>query len=169
MDVANVPTKSANTMMMWRIFLPRLELIIKLYVLIVYFKLVNCVGFLKCCIVSMKICRSFKSLSEAHRFATDCFHFKYEHAHIELCQEGNVYENARHYAMRYFSSIDTPESFTSQRLKQLTLSDKMVDKIIPYGSMSLLNPICRPSGNGAKVCSLRDARPQEPRGILRTP
>ena len=85
----------------------------------------------------MKICRSFKSLSEARRFATDCFHFKYECAYIELCQEGNVYENARCHAMRYFSSIDTPESFTSQRLKQLTLSDKMVDKLVPYDSIPI--------------------------------
>ena len=44
MDVANVPTKSANTTIMWHIFLPRLELIIELYVLILYFKLVNHVG-----------------------------------------------------------------------------------------------------------------------------
>ena len=44
MDVANVPTKRANTTMMWHIFLPRLELIIELYVLVVYFKLVNRVG-----------------------------------------------------------------------------------------------------------------------------
>ena len=106
----------------------------------------------------MKIRRSFKSLSEACQFATDCFHFKYEHAYIELCQEGNVYENARRHAMRYFSSIDTPESFTSQQLKQSTLSNKMVDKLIPYDSVSLLNPICRPSGNGAKCahCEMQD-------------
>ena len=110
----------------------------------------------------MKIQRSFKSLSEARWFATDCFHFKYERACIELCKEGNVYENARHHAKRYFSSIDTPESFTSQRLKQLTLSDKMVDKLVPYDSVSLLKPICRP-------CSLRDARPPEPGSVLRTP
>ena len=117
-----------------------------------------CRRFWKCCIVSMKIRRSFKSLSEVRRFATDCFHFKYERAYIELCQEGNVYENARRHAMRYFSSIDTPESFTSQRLKQLTLSDKMVDKLIPYDSVSLLNPVCRPSGNGAKCahCEMQD-------------
>ena len=44
MDVANVPTKSAITMMMWRIFLPRLELTIQLYVLVVYFKLAKRVG-----------------------------------------------------------------------------------------------------------------------------
>ena len=53
---------------------------------------------------------------------------------------------------------DTPESFTSQRLKQLTLSDKMVDKLVPYDSVSLLNPVCRPSGNGAKCahCEMQD-------------
>ena len=119
-----------------------------------------CRCFWKCCIVSMKIRRSFKSLSEARRFATDCFHFKYELAYIELCQEGNVYENVRCHAMRYFSSIDTPESFTSQRLKQLTLSNKMLDKLVPYDSMSLLNPVCRLSVNGAKCahCEMQDPK-----------
>ena len=106
----------------------------------------------------MKICRSFKYLSKPCWFATDCFHFKYKCAYIELCLEGNVYENARRHAMRYFSSIGTPESFTFQWLKQLTLSDKMVDKLIPYESVSLLNTICRLSGKGAKCahCEMQD-------------
>ena len=47
-----------------------------------------CKLFWKCCIVSMKIHRSFKSLSEACQFATDCFHIKYKCAYIKLCQEG---------------------------------------------------------------------------------
>ena len=70
--------------------------------------------------------KAFATIQQAVSFASECFHFKYECAYIELCVEGNVYENAHHHMMRYFANIDVPEPFTSQHFKQLSMLDKVV-------------------------------------------
>ena len=53
--------------------------------------------------------KAFATVQQAASFASECFHFKYKHAYIELCAEGNVYENAHCHMMRYFANIDVPE------------------------------------------------------------
>ena len=75
---------------------------------------IKCRRFWNCCITRMKHQKSFSTIQEVVSFQNSCYHFRYERAYIELCIEGNICENARQHVMRYFSSIDTPESFTSQ-------------------------------------------------------
>ena len=106
----------------------------------------------------MKLRKEFKTITQAYDFVSNCFHFKYERAYIELCMEGNVYENSRRHAMRYFLNIDRSESLTSQRLKQISMSNKVVDGLLPSSSVALLNPVCRPLFNGAKCanCEMQD-------------
>ena len=84
----------------------------------------SCHQFWKCCILMMKL---RKTIMQAYDFVSNCFHFKYEHVYIKLYMEGNVYENSRRHAMRYFLNIDRSESLTSQRLKQISMSNKVVD------------------------------------------
>ena len=84
----------------------------------------------------------FMNVSKAVSFENNCFHFQYEHAYVELCMEGNVFENSRRHIIRYFSDIDRAESFTSQWLKQVALSDKQVEELKPSYSAALLNTVC---------------------------
>ena len=73
----------------------------------------KCNRFWNCCIQHMKTQKCFNSVEEAVSFEDGCFHFQYEHAYIELCMEGNVYENARCHVMRYIFYINKAESFMS--------------------------------------------------------
>ena len=118
----------------------------------------SCHRFWKCYILTMKLRKEFKTITQAYDFVSNCFHFKYERAYIELCMEGNVYENSCCHAMRYFLNIDRSESLTSQRLKQISMSNKVVDSLLPSSSVALLNPVCRPLFNGAKCtnCEMQD-------------
>ena len=113
----------------------------------------KCKRFWNCCITQMKHQKSFSTIWEALSFQNSCYHFRYEHVYIKLCMEGNIYENAHRHLMRYFSSIDTPESFTSQRFKQLTMSDEVVSGGTPSYSASLLNTVCRIYSNGSKCAN----------------
>ena len=94
----------------------------------------------------------FTTVREAISFANNCFHFQYERAYVELCIEGNVNKNSRLHIVRYFSNIYVPEAFTSQRFKQLTMSDKVVSECIPTPGVALLNTMCKAYLNGSK-CS----------------
>ena len=118
----------------------------------------SCHRFLNCCILRMRLQKAFTTVKQALSFATQCFHFKYECAYIELCIEGNVYENSHCHATRYFLNIDHPESLTSQRLKQLSMSNEIVDKLLLSATVTLLNPVCKPHSNGAKCenCEMQD-------------
>ena len=106
----------------------------------------------------MKSLRALSSISEAVSFANGCFHFQYEPAYVELCMEGNVFEQSRRHTMRYFSYINEAESFTSQRFKQLTLSDEITSNATPSNCASLLNTSCRIELNGSKCtnCDMQD-------------
>ena len=106
----------------------------------------------------MKLRKEFKTITQAYDFVSNSFHFKYEHVYIELCMEGNVYENSSRHPMRYFLNIDHSKSLTSQRLKQISMSNKVVDSLLPSSSVALLNPVCRPLFNGAKCtnCEMQD-------------
>ena len=55
--------------------------------------------------------------------------------------EGNIFENVHRHAIRYFSSIDVAEAFTSQRFKQSSMSDEVVSKLNPSHCIALLNTI----------------------------
>ena len=69
-----------------------------------------------------------------------------------------MHENSRRHVMKYFLNIDHSESLTSQRLKQISMSNKVVDGLLPSSSVALLNPVCRPLFNGAKcaICEMQD-------------
>ena len=67
--------------------------------------------------------------------------------------EGNIFETVHRHAIRYFSSIDIAEAFTSQRFKQLSMSDEVVSKLNLSHCIALLNTICRIGNNGAKCAN----------------
>ena len=67
--------------------------------------------------------------------------------------EGNIFENVHRHAIRYFLSIDVAEAFTSQRFKQLSMSDEVVSKLNLSHCIALLNTICRIGNNGAKCAN----------------
>ena len=82
----------------------------------------------------------FTNVSKAVSFENNCF--QYECAYVELCMEGNVFENSCHHVIRYFSDIVGAKSFTSQWLKQVALSNKQVEELKPLYSAALLNTAC---------------------------
>ena len=60
--------------------------------------------------------------------------------------------------MRYFVNIDVPEPFTSQRFKQLSVSDKVVSSSKASPSVALLNTACKTHSNGLRCanCEMLD-------------
>ena len=52
-----------------------------------------CRRFWNCCIIRMRNDNCFKNVKQAASFAKGCFHFHYERSYIELCMEGNIFEN----------------------------------------------------------------------------
>ena len=102
--------------------------------------------------------KAFATIQQAASFTSECFHFKYERACIELCVEGNVYENAHRHLMRYFANIDMPEPFTSQCFKQLSMLNKVVSSGKASPSVALLNTACKTHSNGLRCanCEMLD-------------
>ena len=117
-----------------------------------------CNRFWNCCITRMQHQKAFATIQQAASFASECFYFKYKCAYIELCVEGNVYENACRHMMRYFANIDMPEPFTSQCFKQLSMSDKVVLSGKASPSVALLNTTCKTHSNGLRCanCEMLD-------------
>ena len=123
----------------------------------------SCNQFWICCMVRMRLGKAFSSIAQAVTISSNCYHFIYERSYIDFCIEGNIYENTRHHSLRYFLNRDHPEPLTSQRLRQLTVSRKTTSLLTPSNHVSLLNPVCRPSMNGAKCanCEMQSSSSKE--------
>ena len=52
-----------------------------------------------CCIKRMEKGGKLIDVNDALQFSQNCYHFSYESEYIDLCIEGNIYENAQRHAI----------------------------------------------------------------------
>ena len=105
-----------------------------------------------CCVKGMRKRLQLSSMDEADAFVQNCYHFNYERSYLNLCIEGNLFENAFRHTIRYFNLIDRTKDFMTQRFKTLKLNKKYVKKCFRKeisSNMAMMNTIYTLHTNGA--------------------
>ena len=115
-----------------------------------------------CCIKGMKKRLRCSSLDEADALIRNCYHFNYKRSYLNLCMEGNLFENAHRHVIKYFNLINCTEDFMTQQFKTLKLSENYVKKCFlneVSSDIAMLNTISKSHANGAHClnCKMQSA------------
>ena len=85
-------------------------------------------------------------MDEADGLIRNSYHFNYERSYLNLCMEGNLFENAQRHTIRYFNLINHREDFTTQQFKTLKLNDNYMKRCFRNevsSDIAMLNMICK--------------------------